>query len=249
MIAANGANGLAVWNVRAGKLMMKDNGRVTAFAFSPDNKLLVAGYSGGKARLHRFSYATSMELPWPVGASDRASAEDATAWLKYSADGRFLIAGQSSGRLLIWRIPARYDLVSPDTEAGFPGSFTPDGRFFATFDARRSALTFVDLGSFQKLGVSIPVQGDISGMHLSSDLRWLLSRQPDVPPRLIELNQGLFQEREELTSSLCRERLRGSTRVTPYDETAAPILNGRVGEDVCAPPTFTSRWRNFLGSF
>jgi hypothetical protein len=39
---------------------------------------------------------------------------------------------------------------------------------------------------------------------------------------------------EQLRSAACAQKLRGAARIlTPPDVVAAPILRGRVGEDVC----------------
>jgi hypothetical protein len=46
---------------------------------------------------------------------------------------------------------------------------------------------------------------------------------------------------QQLIEAACREKLVGARTLTEADVTASPILNGRQGEDVCAPSSYLAR--------
>jgi hypothetical protein len=50
----------------------------------------------------------------------------------------------------------------------------------------------------------------------------------------------------DLTKLACDTQLHGARRITGEDTEAAPILAGRIGEDVCRPPSLVNRWVSFF---
>jgi WD40 repeat protein len=136
LAVAGPTNATTLWSVPDGKLLAvlraKPTSPNTAVAFSPDGKTLAVGDVDRSVRL------------WSVpGGRDAGVLPDHDGWvhsLSFSPDGKILAA---YARLItFWQLPEMRALpIVPElrhlgarSTEGQPGTFSPDGRFFAVID-------------------------------------------------------------------------------------------------------------------
>jgi WD40 repeat protein len=109
------------------------SGGVNAVAFSPDGKLLAAGYSDGDARLWNPATGQTVAVPLPSGTGSAGS----VSGVAFSPDGKFLATADTDGTVRMWQMPlftnpyaALCADVGPPTKADWthyaPGEPQPD---------------------------------------------------------------------------------------------------------------------------
>ena len=135
-VAAAGANGaLDVWSARGGVHTLRSitagATTLTSVAYSPAGTTLVAG--GQNALIYR----------WSIGANGAPASEHAplrgfASWvdsLAFSADGRYLAAGDSDNSLRVWSTSNWTHLAKLDHPAPVTGvAFTPDDHSLISVD-------------------------------------------------------------------------------------------------------------------
>ncbi|MER5354761.1 hypothetical protein ABT093_31060 [Kitasatospora sp. NPDC002551] len=147
-----GTAGLELWDPGAGRVTATVPGpQGEEFAIRPDGRLLVTS-SGDVVDLPRL---TAMPHPRHLAAAEA---------LEFSADGRYLAAGESAGRVTLWDgglerrlgILTRADLGASMVLAL---AFSPDGRTLAVAYLD-STVQLWDLDSHLPVGAPFPTAGD-----------------------------------------------------------------------------------------
>src|SRR5688572_16308499 len=72
----------------------------------------------------------------------------------------------------------------------------------------------------------------IMQLRASSDARYVFARGANQTAELLDTGQTRFASAPHLTKLACDTQLHGARRITGEDAEAAPILAGRIGEDV-----------------
>jgi WD40 repeat protein len=95
-LLASGTNEIAVWSTAKAKELarVRADSWVTAFAFSPDGKLLASGHDDGQVRL--------WSLPELKPAGSVAGHADAVSALAFSANGSQLTSAGDDHRIRVW---------------------------------------------------------------------------------------------------------------------------------------------------
>ena len=242
-VAATGEGGLGVWNIETAKRVIQDDDKAFSFAFSPDGLQVAFGLSRRRVTLRDTSSARSVELSLP-GAPERTDAiSTLVTGLAFSPNGKYLVATTEGAALTVWNADDRNEPVfsRPPGDGTRFLWFTPDSRTLAMGDGRRRQIRFLDIATAGMLNTAIPIDGDFDHLYPSSDGRWLLHLPRNGSARMWELDQGLVRARDELLRTLCEMRLGGASVVTETDVDVAPVVTGRIGEDVCEPRGWLSR--------
>ncbi|MEU6688293.1 helix-turn-helix domain-containing protein [Streptomyces sp. NPDC046832] len=146
-----------------------------------------------------------------------ALSQDETTALAFSPDGRYLAAGDSSGRVTLWNSLASHLLgvLSPPAAAGLENdaekvsavAFSHDGRTLATAD-NSGALRLWDTASSQPIGSALPTSGGaLLALAFSLDDTILYAAGEHVPLQAFTITP------EKVVAAVCR---RAGT-LTPAD--------------------------------
>jgi WD40 repeat protein len=122
-----------LWDLRAGRQVRmftnKRTGSTTAVAFSPDGKILAAGYGGGQVRL--WNVATGQQIGAPLPSAMNGDPAD---MVSFSPDGRILAVSNGAGLVQLWDVASRQPLCEPLGSLTYTDTgavFSPDGRILA----------------------------------------------------------------------------------------------------------------------
>ena len=103
-------------------------GTIQAVAFSPDGKILAAGYGQGITRL--WDVDTQRQIGEPI-----ATGSDEIDSIEFSPDGKTLLTGSWDGTARLWDVATQQEIGDPlTTNDGAPviAAFSPDGKAVAT---------------------------------------------------------------------------------------------------------------------
>jgi len=81
----------------------------------------------------------------------------------------------------------------------------------------------------------------------SPDGKQVVTASADETARVWDVHWHTQYHGDRLLDAVCREKLIGDSIVTEADTQISPVLSGRMGEDVCTPPSFLSRIGKTLG--
>ena len=163
LAAAGGIDGtIRVWDLATGESFdgaaRRQDGAVSALAFSPDGSLLASAAGEGEGvRL------------WPLAALPEASPEErlvpevprhvgAGSSLAFSDDGRVLVSGGQDGTILVW------DVADPSRRLTLEGSGTVYGVALDPANPRRLLSARGEGGSVQLWDVSLRGDEDLLGL-------------------------------------------------------------------------------------
>ena len=149
---------------------------VLQVAFSPDGKLLAAGYGDGYVRLWNPVTGQPVGAPLPVDTGSGGS----VFVVAFSPDGKLLATGDADGTVRLWN-PATQQAVGAPLRADPGGdvigmAFSPDGKLLATADSDGylrlwNPATRRPAGA--RLLASTSPEGSVNGVAFSPDGRLL----------------------------------------------------------------------------
>ncbi len=84
-------------------------------------------------------------------------------------------------------------------------------------------------------GAPMQHENDVNHAEFSADGALVVTVSAETA-RLWEVDRRFVESGRDLLARVRREKLHGVRELTEGDEDASPILRGRRGEDVCAPP-------------
>jgi len=113
------------------------------------------------------------------------------------------------------------------------GGFSADGEWLLT-GSEDGTLRIWDAQSGSVLALFNGHNGGVSVARISPNASRLLVAYRDGTARTFRLDGLVERDIGKRIDGACRRRLMGASRLTDEDVYEAPILRGRVGEDVCA---------------
>lgn len=246
-----------LWNIDAGKRVghpLEHDGWVRGAAFSTEKGLILTW--SGTAAVHRWDAASGapIEPPLEHGAEVEGAvfSQDETRILTWSGDGTAWRWDAASGAPL-----------GPPFKYGWGNSraapLDDKDRILIWFD---DAAVLLDVATGVQIGPMITHAELVHDALFTNDENRILTLSGDGKARLWDVRWAMRDVAEAgFIRDLCREKLAGAsvlarpqpsaaevmTGVRHLDEhetQAAPILRGREGEDVCAPPPTT--WQTLM---
>ncbi len=151
----------------------------------------------------------------------------------FSPDGRRVVT-QSAKLARIADAQTGKDIAQISHEAIVrSAAFSPDGRRVLTVSATTTRVSDAETG---REIARLSHDDDVESAAWSPDGQRIVSVSRETA-RLWDA-QWLTQAGRELIESVCQRKLVGASRLSATDVTAAPVLVGREGEDVCQTPIF-----------
>lgn len=158
-----------------------------------------------------------------------------------SADGTQVLTSSDDKTARLW------DTATGEQLASFAGhensvqsaAFSPDGHHVVTASLDKTARLW-NAATGELLATLTGHEGSIHAAAFSPDGTQVVTASDDTTARLWNARWITQYHGRGLIDTVCREKLIGARRVTDADAKASPALNGRAGEDVCAPPSWMS---------
>ncbi len=147
---------LGLWRTSGWKevpLTGRQFGGLWAAEFSPDDRLLAAGYLNGAVKLFRFP-SEQIEVAF-------TNHSGAVSSMHFSPDGRLLASTSMDGSARLWDVVARREVAPLRGHLGciFGGALSPDGRRLATGGlSSRDAVKLWDVAAHREL-LSLQAEG------------------------------------------------------------------------------------------
>lgn len=216
LIAAADANGVQLWDAGTAKKLKlmagKDDGYPIGMAFSPDNRMLAAGF-GGKTDVSHI-------VLWDIDLNERLAVLPGTTslpefktddrsglinQLAFSPDGRFLVAGFGSPHLytdsgyptpvIVWEVATRQQIrrLAGHNSLGTSLTFSNDGSKLATCNYDGTARIW-DTQSWKSLHVLHSTGGYPLDVSFSPDGRTLALGDVEGHIQLWDVETGKLRE-------------------------------------------------------
>jgi WD40 repeat protein len=222
---------IRVWNASTGRPTSEMMKEAFSASFSPDGHRVASTSYFGPSRM--WDVATGK----PIATGARYLDPQGLSALKFSPDGRRVFGFSLSG-IVTWSAE-RLETLSEvkGDQLITSASFSSDGRRVVGVSEKNifvlDTVTGRVLARFGQSEVE-------SSASFSPDGQRMVSASKNGAVRVWDTH-WLTLARQELVADVCREKLVGATVLTLADIKTAPVLRGRQGEDVCAPPTWLDR--------
>jgi WD40 repeat protein len=219
-----------LWDAESGRMIaeLPHNGPVQSAGFSPDLRRLVTASLDWHVRV--WNVADGVEVA-------RMRHDYSVSRAVFSPDGRYVLSAASDKTARLWDATTGKELFrfahAPRGVAARPpemiaAHFSADGRRVLTISTDATArmwdtATGKELGQLRH-GASV-LSAAFSGDRLATGSFDNMARVWNIP--------WLLRHDNDLIASACAERPTAARRLTPEDVRMAPLLSGRVGEDVC----------------
>ena len=125
-------------------------------------------------------------------------------------------------------------------DAVYSAAFSPDGQRIVTASWDQTARIW-EAETGRQLHTLAGHEELVFSAVFSPDGRRILTASDDKTARIWDVAWLTQYYGDDLIAAVCEKKLSNFRRLTHEDILAAPILRGREGEDVCAPPSFSTR--------
>ena len=178
-----GPGNIHLWDINTGEQIpgpwQDTEDRTNAFAFSPDNKILVAGTS--RQGIRAWNIYTGLE------AFHFNAAKTFARKIVFSSNGTLLATNGAHGQTRVWDITKQRDIIAPNIMNASAMAFSPDGEILALGYPYGIVLSDVTTTGIQERG-RIPNNRGISNMlTFSPDGKILLDPKLERLQPLIQL--------------------------------------------------------------
>ena len=146
-----------------------------------------------------------------------------------------LVSAAHASKLIVMLVGHEDPVVS--------ASFSPDGKKVVTASGDKTARIW-DADTGKQIARLTGHEDPVVSASFSPDGKKVVTASRDKTARIWDVRWLTQFHGSELVTAVCKEKLKGASKLTAEDVGKAPILRGRVGEDVCSHQPVTSRiWR------
>ncbi len=164
---------------------------VFAVAFSPNGRLLAAGYGDGSIQLWDVARKQPLDLPFAGQTTSVTS-------VAFSPNGALLASGGTDKTVRLWNVATGLPAIAPltgHTDSVTSVAFSPNGRLLASGSADRTVRLW-DVASGQSIGLPLTGHTDnVTSVAFSPDGTLLASGSADKTVRLWNVDPASWSQR------------------------------------------------------
>ncbi len=246
IVTASWDNTARIWRLADGRVqsfvtLSGHANLVSAAAFSPDGSRVVTASKDGKVRVWRHDQG---------GGWSPVTLHGHNGWVRsaaFSPNGSRIVTASVDKTAIVWRESAdqTWSPVVLDGHAGevWSAAFSSDGRRIVTASSDNTVRVWREGedGAWSSV-VLTGHEASVQSAAFSADGARILTASLDRTARVWNaaylMTSGEWDKSRagSMAAQVCRTKLVGGARhLNAADIDAAPILRGRLGEDVCAP--------------